>query len=153
MLCRLSDLLFNPAVSICYFESHYPEIPCGRGKSTHAHHILTSTSVCWEFPVILVLIVMQCFFPHIVCIQDVDFSYLARLTKGFSGADLTEICQRVRSVWMLFEHCGYALFDWLWLCRLARLPSGSPQRRRSGENGSTGITLTWYDWGSARIAV
>lgn len=27
--------------------------------------------------------------------QDVDFGYLSRLTKGFSGADLTEICQRV----------------------------------------------------------
>ena len=27
--------------------------------------------------------------------QDVDLGYIARVTKGFSGADLTEICQRV----------------------------------------------------------
>lgn len=27
--------------------------------------------------------------------QDVDLAYIARVTKGFSGADLTEICQRV----------------------------------------------------------
>merc|ERR1712173_81696 len=26
--------------------------------------------------------------------KDVDIDYLAQLTKGFSGADLTEICQR-----------------------------------------------------------
>ena len=26
--------------------------------------------------------------------QDVDLEYLAKITKGFSGADLTEICQR-----------------------------------------------------------
>ena len=27
--------------------------------------------------------------------QDVDLAYIARVTRGFSGADLTEICQRV----------------------------------------------------------
>ena len=26
--------------------------------------------------------------------QDVDVGHLARVTKGFSGADITEICQR-----------------------------------------------------------
>ena len=26
--------------------------------------------------------------------KDVDMNYLADVTKGFSGADLTEICQR-----------------------------------------------------------
>ena len=26
--------------------------------------------------------------------KDVDLPYLAKMTKGFSGADLTEICQR-----------------------------------------------------------
>ena len=26
--------------------------------------------------------------------KDVDMNYLASVTKGFSGADLTEICQR-----------------------------------------------------------
>lgn len=26
--------------------------------------------------------------------QDVDLCYLAKVTQGFSGADLTEICQR-----------------------------------------------------------
>ena len=31
----------------------------------------------------------------IVCLfQDVDLGYLAKVTHGFSGADLTEICQR-----------------------------------------------------------
>ena len=29
-----------------------------------------------------------------VCVQDVDLIYLANVTHGFSGADLTEICQR-----------------------------------------------------------
>lgn len=28
------------------------------------------------------------------CIQDVDLEYLSSITDGFSGADLTEICQR-----------------------------------------------------------
>lgn len=27
-------------------------------------------------------------------VQDVDLDYLAKVTHGFSGADLTEICQR-----------------------------------------------------------
>lgn len=27
-------------------------------------------------------------------LQDVDVNYLAKVTHGFSGADLTEICQR-----------------------------------------------------------
>lgn len=27
-------------------------------------------------------------------LQDVDLDYLAKMTNGFSGADLTEICQR-----------------------------------------------------------
>ncbi len=36
---------------------------------------------------------------HYLCIslcvfQDVDLAYLSRITEGFSGADLTEICQR-----------------------------------------------------------
>ena len=33
----------------------------------------------------------------IVCcvLQDVDMNYIAKVTHGFSGADLTEICQRV----------------------------------------------------------
>jgi len=30
-----------------------------------------------------------------VCsLQDIDLTYLAKMTHGFSGADLTEICQR-----------------------------------------------------------
>lgn len=28
------------------------------------------------------------------CLQDVDLEYLSGITDGFSGADLTEICQR-----------------------------------------------------------
>ena len=31
-------------------------------------------------------------------IKEVDLTYIARVTKGFSGADLTEICQRVRNI-------------------------------------------------------
>ena len=27
--------------------------------------------------------------------QDVELGYMAKVTQGFSGADLTEICQRV----------------------------------------------------------
>ena len=30
----------------------------------------------------------------IVYLQDVDLNLVAKVTKGFSGADLTEICQR-----------------------------------------------------------
>ena len=30
--------------------------------------------------------------------QDVDLDYVAKVTHGFSGADLTEICQRVRLI-------------------------------------------------------
>ena len=29
-----------------------------------------------------------------ILFQDVDVGHLARVTKGFSGADITEICQR-----------------------------------------------------------
>lgn len=32
---------------------------------------------------------------HLYNTQDVDMMYLAKITKGFSGADLTEVCQRV----------------------------------------------------------
>ena len=35
------------------------------------------------------------YFPSHDPLQDVDLAYIARITKGFSGADLTEICQRV----------------------------------------------------------
>ena len=34
--------------------------------------------------------------------QDVDLTYIAKITKGFSGADLTEICQRVSNE---LHHC------------------------------------------------
>lgn len=30
----------------------------------------------------------------ISCSQDVDLTYVAKVTHGFSGADLTEVCQR-----------------------------------------------------------
>lgn len=30
----------------------------------------------------------------IITLQDVDLSYIAKVTHGFSGADITEICQR-----------------------------------------------------------
>ena len=33
----------------------------------------------------------------VLFIKEVDLTYIARVTKGFSGADLTEICQRVSS--------------------------------------------------------
>ena len=29
-----------------------------------------------------------------LCLQDVDLPFMAKMTHGFSGADLTEICQR-----------------------------------------------------------
>jgi len=32
--------------------------------------------------------------PYICVLQDVDLAELARLTEGFSGADLAEICKR-----------------------------------------------------------
>lgn len=31
--------------------------------------------------------------------KEVDLGYLAKVTQGFSGADLTEICQRVSYFW------------------------------------------------------
>ena len=36
------------------------------------------------------------FFLNMFCLhfQDIDLDYLAKVTHGFSGADLTEICQR-----------------------------------------------------------
>jgi len=45
--------------------------------------------------------------------QDVDISYLAKVTHGFSGADLTEICQRA--------------------CKLAIRESIEAEIRREGE--------------------
>ena len=35
--------------------------------------------------------------------QDVDLTYIAKITKGFSGADLTEICQRVGQLCALLQ--------------------------------------------------
>lgn len=32
---------------------------------------------------------------YFVFMQEVDMNYIAKVTHGFSGADLTEICQRV----------------------------------------------------------
>ena len=34
--------------------------------------------------------------------QDVELGYMAKVTQGFSGADLTEICQRVISQFLTF---------------------------------------------------
>lgn len=35
-----------------------------------------------------------CLLHFLIHFQDVDLEYLAKVTHGFSGADLTEICQR-----------------------------------------------------------
>ena len=35
--------------------------------------------------------------------QDVDLDYVAKVTHGFSGADLTEICQRVRTFYKKYR--------------------------------------------------
>ena len=34
---------------------------------------------------------------YVIMFQSVDLTYIAKVTKGFSGADLTEICQRVKT--------------------------------------------------------
>ena len=34
--------------------------------------------------------------------QDVELGYMAKVTQGFSGADLTEICQRVIFQFLLY---------------------------------------------------
>jgi len=34
--------------------------------------------------------------------QDVELGYMAKVTQGFSGADLTEICQRVICRFLLY---------------------------------------------------
>ena len=34
--------------------------------------------------------------------QDVELGYMAKVTQGFSGADLTEICQRVICQFLLY---------------------------------------------------
>lgn len=31
---------------------------------------------------------------YVLSLQDVDLDFLAKMTNGFSGADLTEVCQR-----------------------------------------------------------
>ena len=35
--------------------------------------------------------------------QDVELGYMAKVTQGFSGADLTEICQRVIFQFLLYN--------------------------------------------------
>ena len=39
-------------------------------------------------------------------VKDVDLDYVAKVTHGFSGADLTDICQRVRVFVFIFSVVG-----------------------------------------------
>ena len=41
--------------------------------------------------------------------QDVELGYMAKVTQGFSGADLTEICQRVISQFLLYNFWAFPL--------------------------------------------
>lgn len=47
-------------------------------------------------PVAFLIMILFCSRVKDLCfsMQDVDIDYLAKMTHGFSGADLTEICQR-----------------------------------------------------------
>ena len=40
--------------------------------------------------------------------QDVELGYMAKVTQGFSGADLTEICQRVICQFLLLQLLGFS---------------------------------------------
>ena len=39
--------------------------------------------------------------------QDVELGYMAKVTQGFSGADLTEICQRVICQFLLYNFWAF----------------------------------------------
>ena len=39
--------------------------------------------------------------------QDVELGYMAKVTQGFSGADLTEICQRVSCQFSLYNFSAF----------------------------------------------
>lgn len=41
--------------------------------------------------------------------QDVELGYMAKVTQGFSGADLTEICQRVICQLLLYGFWAFPL--------------------------------------------
>ena len=41
--------------------------------------------------------------------QDVELGYMAKVTQGFSGADLTEICQRVICQFLLYNFWSFPL--------------------------------------------
>lgn len=41
--------------------------------------------------------------------QDVELGYMAKVTQGFSGADLTEICQRVSCQFLLYNFWAFPL--------------------------------------------
>ena len=41
--------------------------------------------------------------------QDVELGYMAKVTQGFSGADLTEICQRVICQFLLYNFWAFPL--------------------------------------------
>lgn len=56
--------------------------------------------------------------------QNVDLDYLARVTHGFSGADLTEICQRA--------------------CKLAIRQAIEIEIRRERERGSADMDVSIY---------
>ena len=43
----------------------------------------------------------------VISSQEVDLAYLSKVTHGFSGADLTEVCQRVGSVSICYINCQY----------------------------------------------
>ena len=73
--------------------------------------------------------------------QDVDFAYLAKIT---SGADLTEICQRVRRG-KIHACCSQNLIIYARSPpRLVKLPLGRLLRRRYDVRENIGIILKWY---------
>ena len=47
--------------------------------------------------------------------QDVELGYMAKVTQGFSGADLTEICQRVIFQFLLYILGLFLLINYLLL--------------------------------------
>ena len=63
---------------------------------------------------------LELFVNNYYSFQDVDVDYLAKVTHGFSGADLTEICQRA--------------------CKLAIREAIESDIRREKENADRGAT-------------
>lgn len=99
LLIRSNTTILSSTVKSFHFECKSQKISYCKGESYfllfHPPFSLVDTHM-------QVFCILPAWYKNVLLfVQDVELEYIAKVTHGFSGADLTEICQRVRITTLL----------------------------------------------------